>query len=177
MSASGIMREISDAFARLADEIDGVQSSGGARVRNSSGESSGGAVADARELDSQYGDPPVFKDPSKWQGPSYEGVPYSKCPSDYLMMLAGLLDWMADKDAGSDIEKKRKAAGYKRKDAARARGWARRNEGKQMSAPKRPERPPPEDSGLTDDAPDDTGDSSGGGGDMDDIPFGPLGDI
>lgn len=90
--------------------------------------STGGAhpVADARDLDSQWGDPEVRYDPKRWRGDSYKGRRYSECPADYLLELAGFLDWMAGKDEEEGGEDKLKYAGYKRKDAARARGWAAR---------------------------------------------------
>lgn len=89
-----------------------------------------GAVADDRDLDGQWGDPTVRKDPPRWTGASYAGKRYSECPPDYLDTLAGLLDWQAGKDEEKGDEQSVKYAGYKRKDAARARGWARRNAGK-----------------------------------------------
>lgn len=85
-----------------------------------------GALADAADLDGQYGDPQVRKDPPRWSGASYAGKHYSECPPEYLETLAGLLDWQAGKDMEKGDEQSVKYAGYKRKDAARARGWAKR---------------------------------------------------
>lgn len=84
-------------------------------------------------LDDQYGDPIVKSDPKRWDGKSYVGHKFSECPADYLVMLAGLLDWQADKDEQSHHTYTSKSgkvietAPLKRKDAARARGWAQRN--------------------------------------------------
>ena len=96
-------------------------------------------IADDAELDSPFGDPLVKKDPKRWLeqgGESYAGSHMSQCPSDYLRMLASLFDWMADKDEekgktyknrkGEDVP----TAPLNRRAAAKARGWARRNEGK-----------------------------------------------
>lgn len=94
--------------------------------------------ADDADLDSQYGDPTVRKDPPRWTGPSYVGAKFSDCPPDYLEMLAGLLDWQAGKsDEKNEMANNGKPrSGYLRRDAARARGWARRNAAKTTSKPK-----------------------------------------
>lgn len=87
-------------------------------------------VASDADLDGQYGDPEIRRDPPKWKGPSYVGRTYSACPADYLRDLAGFLDWGAGKDeeTGYTDSKGRATAPYKRKDASRARGWAARVE-------------------------------------------------
>lgn len=85
-----------------------------------------GVAAPASDLDSKWGDPEVRYDPKRWRGESYKGRRYSECPADYLLELAGFLDWMAGKDEEEGGAEKLKYAGYKRKDAARARGWAAR---------------------------------------------------
>jgi hypothetical protein len=85
------------------------------------------AATDA-DLDSQWGDPSVRKDPKRWTGESYEGKRYSECPPAYLLALADLLLWQAGKDEASGDATKMKYVGYKRKDAARAIGWAKRLE-------------------------------------------------
>jgi hypothetical protein len=87
-------------------------------------------VADDADLDGEWGAPAVRKDPKRWTGASYVGKKYSECPSDYLLQLAGLLDWQAGKDEEKGDTDSLKYAGYKRRDAARARGWAKRNAGK-----------------------------------------------
>jgi hypothetical protein len=82
-------------------------------------------VASDSELDSAYGNPKVFSDPKRWitdGGESMKDKLYSECPAEFLDVLAGSLDWLANQ-----LEKEGKPnAGYKRKDAARARGWAKR---------------------------------------------------
>lgn len=84
-----------------------------------------GAVAPASELDSQYGNPVIKKDPPRWSGPSFVGQPYSACSAEYLESLAGFLEWKAGKN--EEDPERAKFAAYDRKDAARARGWAQRN--------------------------------------------------
>jgi hypothetical protein len=114
----------------------------------SSSSDSGGAIASDRELDSDWGDPVVKKDPKRWldqNGDSYAGCKMSECPSDYLKMLASLFDWMADKDEeqkktyrdrkGNDVP----TAPLNRKSASKARGWAKRNAGK-AATPALPQR-------------------------------------
>lgn len=91
-------------------------------------------VASDEELDAQYGDPEIRRDPKKWDGESHKGDHMSACPPAYLDALASYLDWGAEKDEETaattsdeaEAAKKRKYAKYGRKDAALARGWARR---------------------------------------------------
>lgn len=86
------------------------------------------AVADARDLDSQYGNPKVRFIPRDWTGPSYKDRSFSECPPDMLDMLASTLDYFAEKDEaeGATTSKGKPSAPFKRADAARARGWAQR---------------------------------------------------
>jgi len=88
----------------------------------------GGEVADDADLDSQYGNPTVRKDPPRWTGQSCAGMAFSDCPADYLESLAGFLDWCAAKsDEKNEMANNGKPrSSYLRRDAARARGWARR---------------------------------------------------
>lgn len=125
--------ELRSMCVRMLAMLDGVDGAPSQRA-------SVGAVADDRDLDSQYGDPEVRFDPKRWDGPSYVGKRYSECPSDYLDTLAGFLDWSAGKDESSGDEKKVKNASYRRRDAARARGWSRRNAGQRAEPP--PSREP-----------------------------------
>lgn len=103
---------------------------GGGKAPKSNGASQqktgGGVVAEARDLDGQYGDPTVKKDPKQWPGESYAGCKFSECPADYLDILADLKDWMADKDEQKGTPDGTKYAKYGRLDAARARGWSER---------------------------------------------------
>lgn len=84
-------------------------------------------IADARDLDSKYGDPVVHFSPRDWTGPSFKGRFMSECPPEFLDVLAETLDYFARKAEETNEEYKGKpVAPYKRKDAARARGWAKR---------------------------------------------------
>jgi hypothetical protein len=86
-------------------------------------------VANDSDLDGQYGDPIIkAADPRDWTGDSQKGNRYSQCPAAYLDLLADRLDYFAGK---AEAEGKLTSAGkpvapLKRKDAARARGWAKR---------------------------------------------------
>jgi hypothetical protein len=96
---------------------------------NGAARSGGGLVADTSDLDSQYGDPEVRKDPTRWiadGGKSFVGLRFSQCTPEYLDALASLKDWMADKDEQKGTEEGTKYARYGRLDASRARGWAER---------------------------------------------------
>lgn len=110
-------------------------------ARASTGGGASGPVANDRDLDSQYGNPEVrMKDPRDWTGPTMRGRKFSECPPDYLDMIADRFDYFAAKadEAGEKLENGQPASKYKRVDAARARGWAKRiREGRhvQVSAP------------------------------------------
>lgn len=95
----------------------------------SGGASSSGEVASDRDLDSQYGDPEVRlnKMPRDWTGPSYKGRKFSECPPELLDMLADMFEYFAKKaEESGETHNGKPVAPYKRKDAARARGWAKR---------------------------------------------------
>lgn len=96
-----------------------------------------GEIASDHDLDGQYGNPMVRFDPKPkyWPGDSFAGYQFSECPPDYLDATARYLDacvYMANK--GGDEEAIRKAS-FKAKDAARARGWAKRIRGGWTPAP------------------------------------------
>ncbi len=93
-----------------------------------------GGVAPDSELDSQYGDPVVERDPKLWTdkgGAAIAPCPMSGGPADWLDAVASFYDWQADRDVASGktyIDKKtgeeKPSGGIQRKNAARARGWA-----------------------------------------------------
>lgn len=90
-------------------------------------------VAPISELDSDKGDREVRKDPPRWSGEPIAPRRMSLCPPEYLDVVAEFYKWKADKDEakaqtldGKEREDKLKYASYDRKDAARARGWAKR---------------------------------------------------
>lgn len=73
------------------------------------------------DLDGPYGDPIIkAKDPRDWSGQTQVGKRLSECTAEYLEMVADRLDYFASR------EKDATKAGYNRKDAVRARGWAAR---------------------------------------------------
>lgn len=88
----------------------------------------GSAVANDADLDGPYGDPPVKFDPRDWTGDSCKGLTFSACPAEFLDMLAETFDYFAQKaeEKNEMTTGGKPVAPYKRKDAARARGWARR---------------------------------------------------
>jgi hypothetical protein len=87
-----------------------------------------GETADDADLDSEYGNPTIKFDPREryWTGPSFVGYHFSETAPDYLDAMAKYLDACAFMAAKESDEKNQKSARYKRKDAARARGWAAR---------------------------------------------------
>lgn len=159
-----IAKDVAAIKAALAAGAAAFASALGVPVQSAGGGSRGGAVASEAELDGQYGDPEVRRDPSSkyWPGQSYAGRRLSECPADYLDAYAKYKDacaWANDKDGG---EKKKKYAEYDRRDAARARGWAAR-----LRAGWKPKTTTGGGRPLTDDDYDD----GGFGGDSDEIPF------
>lgn len=85
-------------------------------------------VASDDDLDGPYGDVVVKFPPKDWDGPDYTGQPLSKTDAKFCRRMAGFWSWQAEKDEAGTDEKKAANAKYKRKDAARARGWAKRHE-------------------------------------------------
>jgi hypothetical protein len=87
-----------------------------------------GEVASDADLDSQYGDETIKRDPSAkyWKGGTLAGLRMSECPADYLLAYAKYKDACAFMNAKEGKEEKAKYVGYDRKSAARARGWAAR---------------------------------------------------
>lgn len=95
------------------------------------------AVASDRDLDGKYGDPVVKFNPRDWNGASFKSRHFSECPPEFLDQLAQAFDWFAEQaDQKGDVATNGKPAStYKRADAARARGWAKRvREGKHVPA-------------------------------------------
>lgn len=87
------------------------------------------AVAPDSDLDGKWGDPVIkAKDPRDWTGAPMQGRKFSECPPEYLDLLADRFDYFAEQ---AELENKvtdkgKPVAPYNRKDAARARGWAKR---------------------------------------------------
>ncbi len=82
----------------------------------------GPSIAPDHDLDGGRGDPEVRLDVRDWKGAPCKGRRMSDCPPEFLEMLADTLDWMAD----NPREGKEKFTEQTRRDAARARGWAKR---------------------------------------------------
>jgi hypothetical protein len=101
-------------------------------------------VADNADLDSKYGDPVVKFNPRDWNGESCKGRKFSECPAAFLDLVASTLDYFGDQaEAKNEMtENGKPVATFKRKDAARARGWAKRiRAGFKPSKPANPEDP------------------------------------
>lgn len=96
-----------------------------ARAHRSGGSS---AVATDRDLDSPHGDPLVRFHPRDWDGPDCKGLRFSQCSADFLDLMAESLAYFATKadEKGETTAAGKSVGDYKRKDAARARGWAAR---------------------------------------------------
>lgn len=81
-----------------------------------------GGVASDSDLDGQYGNPDVKFSPKSWTGPDFAKRPMSQCSADFLDVYAEALQYSSEHPKAG----KEKYATYDARDAARARGWARR---------------------------------------------------
>lgn len=123
---SGAGRAILAVLARLEAKVDRL-------LAQQRGATAPGIASDA-DLDGQYGDEEVKKNPKRWTGESFIGRRMSECSPEFLDSLAGHFDYKAEREAedaanAEDEETanaKKKYAGYSRRSAARARGWAAR---------------------------------------------------
>lgn len=100
-----------------------------ARQRTQQARSSGAkAIASDRDLDGKYGDPELRFNPRDWTGPSFKGQHFSECPPDLLDLVAETFEYFAleAEKKGEVTDRGKPVAEYKRQDAARARGWAKR---------------------------------------------------
>lgn len=104
-------------------------------------------IASDAEMDGPAkGDPSLKKDPPRWKGRSYAGLPFSRCPPDYLDEVADFRQWCSDQEGASSDPAKRKFAPHSARLAALARGWAARHR-KTVPPPEAPAfRNPYEDS-------------------------------
>lgn len=117
-----ILVELRQLRAELA-EVKALLLRGGSAVPGAPGSIT---VATDYDLDSQYGDEEVKRDPKRWTGQPVAPCRMSQCPPDYLDELASFKDWQAGKEEEKGTPEGKKYAGYDRKSAARARGWAAR---------------------------------------------------
>ena len=114
----GAGEEILTVLRRIEQKLDRAIAGGGG---------DGPEVAADADLDSQWGDEEVKKSPPRWRGDDYAGKRMSECPPDFLDAFAEFKDYCADRDERKvGDEKAQKYAGYNRRSAARARGWAKR---------------------------------------------------
>ena len=123
--------------AHLAKLVVIAQQKAEQRVKNAQAQqppasSSAPRIANEKDLDSKYGNPKVHFAPRDWPGEFTKGRQMSEYEPDFLDMLAEQMEYFADRDSESDAideyTKKpvKERAKYKRMDAARARGWAKR---------------------------------------------------
>jgi hypothetical protein len=77
-------------------------------------------VASDRDLDSEHGDEKVRMNPREWKGAPRKGWQMSRCEPEFLDLYQDTMEYFAGKNTDA------KKAGYDRRSAARARGWAKR---------------------------------------------------
>lgn len=89
---------------------------------------SGQEVAPDSDLDGQHGDPVVKFIPRDWQGDNFKGCNFSTCAPEFLDLLASSFDYFARKneESGATSANGKPKAPFDRREAARARGWAKR---------------------------------------------------
>ncbi len=95
-------------------------------------------IASDRDLDGKWGDPEIKFMPRDWHGESYKGRRLSECPPDLLDQLAESFDYFGRRadEKGETTDKGKSVGDYRRADAARARGWAKRiRDGRHVQAP------------------------------------------
>ncbi len=98
-------------------------------------------VASDRDLDGRYGNPELKFDPRDWTGPSFKGRKFSECPAELLDLVANTFDYFAQQAEKNNERTNggKSVADYKRADAARARGWAKRiREGRHVQHAREP---------------------------------------
>ena len=125
MAGEGAGHAILEVLARIEGKLDRLLAGGSSQAP--------GIASDA-DLDGQYGNPEVKKDPPRWTGDSHVGRRYSECSPEYLDEMAGFQTWAAERDEkkaapmpdGDDKKKAEKNAWYARQRAGYARGWAAR---------------------------------------------------
>lgn len=85
-------------------------------------------VATDADLDGKHGNPLLKFTPRDWAGPSFKEHRFSECPPGLLDLVADANDYFARvaDEKGEKTEKGHPVSKYKRSDAARARGWAKR---------------------------------------------------
>jgi hypothetical protein len=85
-------------------------------------------IATDSDLDGKYGNPLLKFKPRDWTGPDFKNRRFSECPAALLDQVADMLDYFARKaeEKKEITDKGKPVAPYKRQDAARARGWAKR---------------------------------------------------
>ena len=112
----------------IIERLDRIEKALNAKTAKANAKAADGEVADDFDLDGKYGNEPIKRDPSAkyWSGDSFVGKTMSECTAEYLDALAKWNDakaYMTEKEADPE---KQKYAGYNRKSARRARGWAKR---------------------------------------------------
>jgi hypothetical protein len=98
------------------------------KASNAGGGFKKGQTVPEDELDTQYGNFEIKRDPPRWSGKSYAGCTLSRCSPEFLDTYAGFKDWCGDKDAetGAVTNTGKPKAQFAYRDASRARQWAKR---------------------------------------------------
>ncbi len=120
----GAGNDILTVLARIEAKVDRLLAGGAAAP----------PPASDTDLDGQYGNEEIKKNPKRWDGDSMVGRKMSECPPEFLDVLASHFDYKAEREAEDSVNatddetraSKKKYSGYSRKSAARARGWAAR---------------------------------------------------
>ena len=139
--------DVTAQLKRIEGKLDALLARGGTSKPSAGGKRSptNGGVADDKELTGEHGDPEAKWCPQKYRDPDTDelldytgddetGKPFSECNPIFLEAYAQSLEYAADNPKPG----KEKYADYNRRDARRARGWAKRNEDKSGRGDGRP---------------------------------------
>ncbi len=110
-------------LTRIAEGIDKLVA-----ITQKNPANAGGAIATDQDLDSRWGDEEVRFTPRDWAGAPMKGKKMSQCPPEFLDLLADAFDYFARQaeEKHEMTESGKPVAAFKKKSAARARGWALR---------------------------------------------------
>ncbi len=128
---------MSASVEELLASIDGTLKAMLALAQKRTAKVAGATVASDHDLDGRFGDPELKFTVRDWTGPSFKGSHFSECPPDLLDMVAESLDYFASQSEvkGETTAKGKPIAEFRRADAARARGWAKRMRDGKHAAP------------------------------------------
>jgi len=119
---------VSDFETDVIARLERIEKALNTKTAKANAEASKGEIANDVDLDGKFGNEPIKRDPSKkyWDGDSFVGKFMNECTAEYLDAMAKYKDACAFMNEKEGNPEKAKYAGYDRRSASRARGWAKR---------------------------------------------------